>query len=139
MATIATLTQKADGNFEGTLAALNVTAQIAVVPNTRKAKDNEPDFRIISRKNGLSLARAGTASRRTPARNTSRSRSRPLSSGRSTAMSRPLRAKTRPRRSSSGTPPADQSRPGPASNRGAGPQLLYVISILPCLGYIERF
>jgi len=55
MATIATLTQKTDGSLEGTLATLNVTAQIAIVPNGRKAKENEPDFRIISRKNGFEL------------------------------------------------------------------------------------
>ena len=55
MATIATLTQKTDGSLEGTLATLNVTAQIAIVPNGRKAKDNEPDFRIISRRNGFEL------------------------------------------------------------------------------------
>jgi uncharacterized protein (DUF736 family) len=55
MTTIATLTEKADGALEGTLATLNVTAQIAVVPNARKAKDNEPDYRIISRKNGFEL------------------------------------------------------------------------------------
>ena len=55
MATIATLTLKADGNLEGTLATLNVTAPIALVPNVRKAKDNEPDYRIISRKNGFEL------------------------------------------------------------------------------------
>src|SRR4051794_15496129 len=55
MATIVTLTVKADGNLEGTLATLNVTAPIALVPNTRKAKDNEPDYRIVSRKNGFEL------------------------------------------------------------------------------------
>ena len=43
MATIATLTQKADGNLEGTLTTLSVTAQIALIPNTRKAKDKELD------------------------------------------------------------------------------------------------
>jgi uncharacterized protein (DUF736 family) len=47
MATIATLTQKNDG-FEGTLATLTVTAQIALIPNTRKAKDNEPDYLAAS-------------------------------------------------------------------------------------------
>ena len=77
MATIATLTQKADGNLEGTLTTLNVTAPIVLAPNTRKAKDNEPDYRIISRKNGFELGPAGTGSRRAPARNTSRSRCRP--------------------------------------------------------------
>ena len=55
MATIATLTVKQDGSLEGTLATLNVTAPIAVLPNTRKTKDSEPDFRIISRKNGFEL------------------------------------------------------------------------------------
>ena len=58
MATIATLPRKADGNLYATLATLNVTAQIALVPNTRKAKGNEPDFRIISRKNGFGLGGA---------------------------------------------------------------------------------
>jgi uncharacterized protein (DUF736 family) len=33
MATIATLTKKADGNLEGTLTTLNVNAPIALVPN----------------------------------------------------------------------------------------------------------
>src|SRR3546814_8892777 len=55
MATIANLTQKQDGSLEGTLATLNVTAQIALIQNTRKTKENEPDYRIISRKNGFEL------------------------------------------------------------------------------------
>lgn len=58
MATIANLTQKQDGTLEGTLATLNVTAPIAIIPNARKAKENEPDFRIISRKNGFELGAA---------------------------------------------------------------------------------
>ena len=41
--------------FEGTLTTLNVTAPIALVPNARKAKDSEPDYRIVSRKNGFEL------------------------------------------------------------------------------------
>ena len=55
MATIATLTQKADGTLEGQLTTLSVTAQIALVKNGRKTKDNEPDYRIVSRKNGFEL------------------------------------------------------------------------------------
>jgi uncharacterized protein (DUF736 family) len=55
MATIANLNVKNDGSLEGTLATLNVTAPIAIVPNARKAKESEPDFRIISRKNGFEL------------------------------------------------------------------------------------
>ena len=58
MATIANLTVKADGSFEGTLATLTVTAPIAIVPNARKAKDSEPDYRVISRKNGFELGAA---------------------------------------------------------------------------------
>ena len=55
MVTIATLTQKADGNLEGALSTFNVTAPIALIPNDRKARDNEPDYRIVSRKNGFEL------------------------------------------------------------------------------------
>lgn len=55
MASIANLTLKDDGSFEGTLATLMVTAPIAIVPNARKAKDSEPDYRVISRKNGFEL------------------------------------------------------------------------------------
>ena len=55
MATIATLTQKQDGNLEGTLTTLTITAPIALVPNGRKAKESEPDYRIVSRKNGFEV------------------------------------------------------------------------------------
>lgn len=55
MPTIATLTEKADGSFEGNLATLSVSAPIAIVPNGRKTKENEPDYRVISRKNGFEL------------------------------------------------------------------------------------
>ena len=55
MATIATLTQKQDGNLEGTLTTLTITAPIALVPNARKSKDTAPDYRIVSRKNGFEL------------------------------------------------------------------------------------
>lgn len=55
MATIANLTVKSDDSFEGTLATLTVSAPIAIIPNTRKVKDTEPDYRIVSRKNGFEL------------------------------------------------------------------------------------
>jgi len=55
MATIANLTVKADDSFEGTLATLTVSAPIAIIPNNRKAKESEPDYRIVSRKNGFEL------------------------------------------------------------------------------------
>lgn len=53
--TIATLTAKSDGTFEGTLATLSVTAPIAIQPNVRKMSEREPDYRVISRKNGFEL------------------------------------------------------------------------------------
>ncbi|MGN6096615.1 MAG: DUF736 domain-containing protein [Bosea sp. (in: a-proteobacteria)] len=55
MATIANLTAKSDGTMDGTLTTLNVTAPISIIPNARKAKDSEPDFRVVSRKNGFEL------------------------------------------------------------------------------------
>jgi uncharacterized protein (DUF736 family) len=54
MATIATL-KKADGNLEGTLTTLKITAPIAILPNGRKAKDSAPDYLVVSRKNGFEL------------------------------------------------------------------------------------
>ena len=115
MATIAILTVKDDG-FEGTLTTLNVTAQIAILPNA-KSKDSEPDYRVVSRKNGFNSAQAGSGSRSHPAQNMCRSRFRPLSSGRSTATS-PMRRATIPkRRSSSGTRQPDRLWP----RRTAGP------------------
>ena len=58
MATIATLTQKADGNLEGNLTTLNITAPIAILPNPRKSKDTSPDYLVVSRKNGFELGAA---------------------------------------------------------------------------------
>ena len=47
-------------SFEGTLTTLLVTAPIAIVPNGRKVKDNEPDFRVIARKNGYEVGAGWT-------------------------------------------------------------------------------
>lgn len=58
MATIANLTVKSDDSFEGTLATLTVSAPIAIIPNGRKVKESEPDYRIVSRKNGFELGAA---------------------------------------------------------------------------------
>lgn len=60
MATIANLVVKSDGSLEGNLATLTVSAPIAIVPNGRKVKDTEPDYRIVSRKNGFELGAAWT-------------------------------------------------------------------------------
>src|SRR3546814_7656809 len=43
MATIANLTAKSDGTMDGTLATLNVTAPISIIPNARKAKDRSEE------------------------------------------------------------------------------------------------
>ncbi len=83
--TIATLTEK-NGSFEGTLKTLAVTVPIAIVQNaTKKEGSNEPDYRVIAKKNGFELARAGTGSRNRPARTISASPSAPRNSARSTA------------------------------------------------------
>jgi uncharacterized protein (DUF736 family) len=55
MATIANLTVKEDGALEGTLATLTVSAPISMIPNNRKSKDSEPDFRILSRRTGFEV------------------------------------------------------------------------------------
>ena len=55
MTIVATLTAKSDGSFEGTLTTLTVSAAIAIVPNTNKTKDSEPDYRIVSQRNGFEL------------------------------------------------------------------------------------
>ncbi|AXB78125.1 DUF736 family protein [Novosphingobium sp. P6W] len=52
--TVATLTVKGD-SFEGTLATFTVSGPISIIPNTRKVRDAEPDYRIISRRNGFEL------------------------------------------------------------------------------------
>lgn len=52
--TIATLTEKGDA-FEGTLHTLALNVPIALIPNAAKMKDMEPDYRIVSRRNGFEL------------------------------------------------------------------------------------
>ena len=55
MPTIATLTVKADGSLEGTLATLNVTTPISIVANGRKSKDSEPVINTSRRTYHLEL------------------------------------------------------------------------------------
>ena len=52
--TIATLVTKGD-TFEGILHTLALNVPIVLVPNATKMKDMEPDYRIISRRNGFEL------------------------------------------------------------------------------------
>jgi uncharacterized protein (DUF736 family) len=56
--TIANLTQKADGNFEGVFATLSVSVSIAIVTNATKMSEQAPDFRVINRKNGFEFGAA---------------------------------------------------------------------------------
>ena len=53
--TIATLTQKTDGTFEGIFATIRVNAPIAIVPNATKASEEAPDFRIVHRRTGFEI------------------------------------------------------------------------------------
>jgi uncharacterized protein (DUF736 family) len=50
MASIGTVTRKADGSFIGTLATISIKAHIAILPNTAKKSDAQPDFRVYSGK-----------------------------------------------------------------------------------------
>lgn len=53
--TIASLTQKTDGTFEGVFATIRVNAPIAIVPNASKASEGAPDYRILHRKTGFEI------------------------------------------------------------------------------------
>lgn len=53
--TIATLTQKTDGTFEGIFATIRVNVPIAIVPNATKASEEAPDFRIVHRRTGFEI------------------------------------------------------------------------------------
>lgn len=53
--TIATLTQKTDGSFEGVFAIIRVNAPIAIVPNANKVSEEAPDYRIIHHKTGFEI------------------------------------------------------------------------------------
>lgn len=50
MASIGTVQRKADGSFIGTLATISIKAPIAILPNTAKKSDSQPDFRVFSGK-----------------------------------------------------------------------------------------
>ncbi len=53
--TIATLTQKTDGTFEGVFATIRVNAPIAIVPNATKVSEEAPDFLVIHRLSGFEI------------------------------------------------------------------------------------
>lgn len=53
--TIATLTAKDNGSFEGIFATIRVNAPIAIVPNESKSSGEAPDYRILHRKTGFEI------------------------------------------------------------------------------------
>ena len=52
------VTKQKDGSFKGILKTLNVRQPIAIIPNTAKAHDKQPDYRVYSR--GVALGAAWT-------------------------------------------------------------------------------
>src|SRR6476659_8595683 len=48
MATIGYVTKREDGRYEGELKTLSIRADIAILPVTDKASENQPDFRVMS-------------------------------------------------------------------------------------------
>jgi uncharacterized protein (DUF736 family) len=58
--TIANLTKTSNGGYKGTLTTLSTKAPIEFQPNTRKSRDEEPDFRIVATHNGFELGAAWT-------------------------------------------------------------------------------
>ena len=49
MPAIGYVTKQQDGSFKGQLRTVSIRAEIEIVPNTAKAVDNQPDFRVLSR------------------------------------------------------------------------------------------
>ena len=50
--------KQSDGSFKGVLKTLNVRQPIAIIPNSAKAHDKQPDYRVYSR--GVPLGAAWT-------------------------------------------------------------------------------
>ena len=48
MATIGSVTKRADGRYEGELKTLSVRADIAIVPVGDKSSPSQPDYRVLS-------------------------------------------------------------------------------------------
>ncbi len=58
MASIGYVTKQKDGSYKGALKTLKLNQPIEIVPNTTKAHDDQPDFRVYSR--GFELGAAWT-------------------------------------------------------------------------------
>jgi uncharacterized protein (DUF736 family) len=48
MPAIGYVTKQSNGGFKGQLKTLSIRADIEIVPNTRKASDSQPDFRVVA-------------------------------------------------------------------------------------------
>ncbi len=48
MPSIGTVTKAQDGSFKGQLKTLSIKAEISIIPNSRKAHDAQPDYRVLS-------------------------------------------------------------------------------------------
>ena len=49
MPAIGYVTKQSNGGYKGQLKTLSIRADIDLVPNTAKAADNQPDFRVLTR------------------------------------------------------------------------------------------
>jgi uncharacterized protein (DUF736 family) len=48
MTAIGYVTKQADGHYKGTLRTVSIKADIAILPNTQKTSDTQPDFRVVT-------------------------------------------------------------------------------------------
>lgn len=48
MPAIGYVTRSQDGSFKGQLRTLSIKAEIAILPNERKASESQPDYRVVS-------------------------------------------------------------------------------------------
>ena len=48
MPAIGYVTKQSNGSFKGQLKTLSIRADIEIVPNTRKASDSQPDYRVVA-------------------------------------------------------------------------------------------
>ena len=64
MPAIGYVTKQENGGFKGQLKTLSIRAEIDIVPNTAKAADNQPDFRVLTKgyEIGAGWVRTGEAS-----------------------------------------------------------------------------
>jgi uncharacterized protein (DUF736 family) len=48
MSAIGHVTKQSSGGFKGQLKTLSIRAEVEIVPNNRKASDNQPDYRVLA-------------------------------------------------------------------------------------------